>query len=385
MYGQKFGRKLVKPHKVERSRNGQKRENEGKTMLERLRGFIFMIQTTGNTKNFTNKARGKMWKTYGSDDAVEKDSEASWKRCARAEFWQWRGVQNSFSTVLWNLMDLRDNEQNHLQSQNHEDHTAGKRITSIRIWCTSLCRFRSDENSGCKSLPWTRNGRSSGHVQHGIWKKSKSKEEVILEAQRHWWTHVTSKMRSIEHKLQKYKGRVVLRVTLYVDRYTCRTPHFHMYSHCTDHTAQMTLAHGSSLSCVPQNASSIHASCSTLRLAAHWTPALVLSRLSLSCYCRPRLQTQTCCPRIHLSIVKIHGEDSTSTEFHTFTSYEPKTIELNKILVKPQSQITDDPDDTEEIGVKLLSYSQSLVHSASDSAESIATPPDSGRRRRAIT
>ena len=25
-----------------------------------------------------------------------------------------------------------------------------------------------------------------------------------------------------------------------VDRYTCRTPHFHMYSHCTDHTAQVT-------------------------------------------------------------------------------------------------------------------------------------------------
>ena len=25
-----------------------------------------------------------------------------------------------------------------------------------------------------------------------------------------------------------------------VDRYTFRTPHFHMYSHSTDHTAQMT-------------------------------------------------------------------------------------------------------------------------------------------------
>ena len=38
-----------------------------------------------------------------------------------------------------------------------------------------------------------------------------------------------------------------------VDRYTCRTPHFHMYRHSTDHTAQMTCAHGSSgssLSCV---------------------------------------------------------------------------------------------------------------------------------------
>ena len=38
-----------------------------------------------------------------------------------------------------------------------------------------------------------------------------------------------------------------------VDRYTCRTPHFHMYSHCTDHTAQMTCVHGSILSCVSKN------------------------------------------------------------------------------------------------------------------------------------
>ena len=37
----------------------------------------------------------------------------------------------------------------------------------------------------------------------------------------------------------------------------------------------------------------------------------------------------------------------------------------------------DDQDDVEEIGVKPLSYSQSLIHSAYDSAESIATPPDS--------
>ena len=39
--------------------------------------------------------------------------------------------------------------------------------------------------------------------------------------------------------------------------------------------------------------------------------------------------------------------------------------------------VIDDQDDLEGIGVKLLSYNQSLAHSAYDSAESIATPPDS--------
>ena len=70
-------------------------------------------------------------------------------------------------------------------------------------------------------------------------------------------------------------------------------------------------------------------------------------------------------------------QDGTSTEFHSSTGYEPKRIELNRILVNPSNQIIDDQDDIEEIGVKPLSYSQSLVHSAYDLAESIATPPDS--------
>ena len=50
---------------------------------------------------------------------------------------------------------------------------------------------------------------------------------------------------------------------------------------------------------------------------------------------------------------------------------------LNRILVNPRNQIIDDQDDVEKIGVKPLSCSHSLIHSAYDSAESIATPPDS--------
>ena len=46
-------------------------------------------------------------------------------------------------------------------------------------------------------------------------------------------------------------------------------------------------------------------------------------------------------------------------------------------LVKHENPIRDDENDIEEIGFKKLAYSQSLVHSAYDSAESIATPLDS--------
>ena len=44
-----------------------------------------------------------------------------------------------------------------------------------------------------------------------------------------------------------------------------------------------------------------------MRLTVHWTPPQVLSHLPLQCSCRRLLRTQTCCPRIHSSAVKIHG------------------------------------------------------------------------------
>ena len=69
-----------------------------------------------------------------------------------------------------------------------------------------------------QKLPWTRNGRSSGQCQHGIWKKGKRKKETILEAQRDEKKVQFATLMDICHlknaelepKLQMYKGRVVL-------------------------------------------------------------------------------------------------------------------------------------------------------------------------------
>ena len=91
----------------------------------------------------------------------------------------------------------------------------------------------------------------------------------------------------------------------------------------------------------------------------------------------PHPRTQTCCPRIHLSTVKIHGgmvlpRNSTHPQVTS-----PKGIEPDRNFLNPQNLIIVDQDGVEEIGVKQSSYSQSLTHSAYDSAEGIATPPDS--------
>ena len=81
---------------------------------------------------------------------------------------------------------------------------------------------------------------------------------------------------------------------------------------------------------------------------------------------RPDLLSPT--PSIHCKDPRKGGS---FPEHLSSTRYEPKRIELNRILVKPQNQGIDDQEDIEEIGVK------PLIHSAYDSAESIATPPDS--------
>ena len=68
-------------------------------------------------------------------------------------------------------------------------------------------------------------------------------------------------------------------------------------------------------------------------------------------------------------------QDGGSSNLHSSTGYEPKKIELDRNLVNPQNSIIDDQDYIEQIGVKQSSNSQSLAHSAYDSAENIA--PDS--------
>ena len=67
-----------------------------------------------------------------------------------------------------------------------------------------------------------------------------------------------------------------------VDRYTCRTPHFHMYSHCTDHITQMTCVHWLKTSCAPKNipSSMRHVSPFAARDTEHF---LTFSFFYLSC------------------------------------------------------------------------------------------------------
>ena len=157
-----------------------------------------------------------------------------------------------------------------------------------------------------------------------------------------------------------------VRKAQHVDRYTCRTPHFHMYSRCTNHTAQMHVYIGSSPSCAPKI---MCYPCVMFHPAPQMTRNTCTSALSLPpllCCSRPLLRSQTCRPRIHVSTVKIHLYGTHS--FYRLGAHKDRAR---------QNQRTHDQGDIEEIGVKSWSYSQSLIQSAYDSAKSTATPPDS--------
>ena len=127
------------------------------------------------------------------------------------------------------------------------------------------------------------------------------------------------------------------------------------------------------------------------RAMFHFTPHSTLntSTSSLSLISHVLLSSSSPNPDLLSTHPFIHCEDprqdGTSTEFHSTTGCEPKRIELNRILANPQNQIIDDQDDTEESGVKPLSYSQSLIHSAYDSAETHCDATRLGPRRRTIT
>ena len=82
------------------------------------------------------------------------------------------------------------------------------------IWRTRLVLCTKRYKIQMQKQQWMKKGKSSRRSQYGNWRRSRVREEVILEAQRdkpHWWTYVISRVQSWNQNCKKYKGRVVLR------------------------------------------------------------------------------------------------------------------------------------------------------------------------------
>ena len=105
-----------------------------------------------------------------------------------------------------------------------------------------------------------------------------------------------------------------------------------MYSHCTDHAARMHVYIGSSLSCVPKigHPSTRHVSPCASQCTEH-QHKFSLTYLPLLCCSRPLLRTQTCCPRIRLPTVKIHGR-----YFHGIPLLHNSLWHALQLIVRPR-------------------------------------------------
>ena len=89
----------------------------------------------------------------------------------------------------------------------------------ITIWFTSSFLCLTRWKFQMRMQQWTWNGRSSKQSEHGNWRMSRSKRRSFWKHKEtkkkstllHWRTSVISKNAELESKLQKFKGRVVLR------------------------------------------------------------------------------------------------------------------------------------------------------------------------------
>ena len=134
MNGKKFGRKLVKPLRIERNRNGQKK-NRNSTMLEKWEEFTLSIEMTRNTKKFS-WLWGENWKDLwhllcrvkGHLRASEKPVLIKWQQSRTVHQ---RKIRKRCSVVWWNLTKPTRQRAESSQSKNHEDHIVWRGFTSM--------------------------------------------------------------------------------------------------------------------------------------------------------------------------------------------------------------------------------------------------------------
>ena len=72
MFVQKYGRKLVKPLRIEKRQNGRKKNSKFDN-ARRLRGIYFIDPDDQDDKEILKKREEKTGKTYGSSHDVQKD------------------------------------------------------------------------------------------------------------------------------------------------------------------------------------------------------------------------------------------------------------------------------------------------------------------------
>ena len=150
LYGQKNGRKLVKPFTIEKNKIGQKK-SKNLTMLENWEDFILLTQMTENIQKFSKTQENKKDPWHQPCHAKDGSSQ---NHESDAEQWQSKGFQNNVWLYSGILINPQGNEWNVLYSQNMK--IALQEMDFFFDTLPFVCsKFipdgTSDEDSGCKS------------------------------------------------------------------------------------------------------------------------------------------------------------------------------------------------------------------------------------------
>ena len=181
-----FGRKLVKLLRIEKNKNGR-RKNQGLTMLERWGEFTLSIQMIKNIRKFS-KTLERKWKDQWHQPCPASGTNsilASWKRMQSRRL-AMKASSRQCMVAQWNPTNLRDREQNLCSPKLMRIVLQVKGLLRwhIIIWCTSSSHCHRRWRFRMQRLPRTRNGKTLETIPAWDLGKVKSKEEVILEAQR---------------------------------------------------------------------------------------------------------------------------------------------------------------------------------------------------------
>ena len=203
--GQKYGRKLVKPLRLEKNKNGKTR-SQNSTMLEDWEEFTLSILMTKIIKKIL-KTREESWNDPCPQPcrAKEKLRLAPRRSCeagnciakdSQNDLWLYCGISRIHKATS-GIFSTQKNTKIALQAK-------VPLRWPITIWFSNLFLCSKRWKFRMQKLQWTRNGESLRQSQHGNWRKSRARRRLFSKHKEikrkstlfHWWTYVSSKTRS---------------------------------------------------------------------------------------------------------------------------------------------------------------------------------------------
>ena len=194
--------KWVKPLRMKRNRNGQKKNRSSTKLQDR---GIYFIDPDDKTQKFSQMRWRKLERPMAPAMPCKRQTSIV-KVNAKPKIGNARSSKQC-KVVKWNLMNRRGNERYHCNPKFTKIGLQEKDFLydSVKIWVHKFIPMPQAMKIPDAKMQWTRSGRSSTQFQRGFWKKKsrarrrlfwKYKETKKKSTFLHGSTYIISRMRS---------------------------------------------------------------------------------------------------------------------------------------------------------------------------------------------